>query len=197
MFAFSSPIYILQIILYFVVWNTAFNTICSKCNIQSCTTLYCYSTQFLATQSIRPYTWNGLQYKLKTFCHQTKRGWYAFVRSFVLITKNIWCFRRLWIFLMRKINHYKCMLCVTSKYIKTAWDIFIYSMEQNLSSDANWSSASQEIFWILWKQEFHYHFHKYLPSVPNLSCHAMFISWGAVVTLPNLQPGGILVVCCP
>jgi len=71
------------------------NTICSKYNNQSCTTLYCYSTQFLVTQLIRPYTWNGLQYKLKTFCHQLKRGWYAIECSFVLITKNIWCSKQL------------------------------------------------------------------------------------------------------
>ena len=63
------------------------------------------------------------------------------------------------VFLCRKWNlHYKCMLCVTSYYNKTTWDIFSYSMEQNPSWDDSSFSPSREIPWVLWKPKFHYRY---------------------------------------
>ena len=46
---------------------------------------------------------------------------------------------------------------------------FSYSMEQSLSSEANWFSASQNIPRILWNPNVHYRFHKCPPTVRILS----------------------------
>ena len=53
--------------------------------------------------------------------------------------------------------------------IKVVYYTVTNSMEQSPSWEANSSSASQEIPYILWEPEVHYHMYKRLPAVPNLS----------------------------
>jgi hypothetical protein len=51
--------------------------------------------------------------------------------------------------------------------------LLTYSMEQSLSREANWFSASQEIPRILWNPKVHYHLYKCPPPVPILSTNIL------------------------
>jgi hypothetical protein len=53
--------------------------------------------------------------------------------------------------------------------VKFTLSLLTYSMEQSLSWEANWFSASQEIPRILWNLKVHYRIHKCPPPVPILS----------------------------